>query len=131
MDIATGTSDQAKEIEIKFNTNSISYADRLLLKKHRRTDVDSLFTPRETPREGMSSARGSSMGGYSARGTPRGNYTSEASERGYSARGPQREKSNMSVSSIRIEEFDDGDFGEFNVKSIDVLRILWLIFVTF
>ncbi|CAC5405405.1 unnamed protein product [Mytilus coruscus] len=45
MDHSTGTNDKSPEIDIKF-TNSLSYAERLLLKKHRRTDLDGLSTPR-------------------------------------------------------------------------------------
>lgn len=35
-----------KEVEITFHSN-MSYAERLLLKKHRRTEVDKLYTPRD------------------------------------------------------------------------------------
>ncbi|VDI33768.1 dynactin 1, partial [Mytilus galloprovincialis] len=45
MDHSTGTNDKSPELDIKF-TNSLSYAERLLLKKHRRTDLDGLPTPR-------------------------------------------------------------------------------------
>ena len=46
IDHSTGTSDNSpQQLDIKF-TNSLSYADRLLLKKHRRTEVDELSTPR-------------------------------------------------------------------------------------
>ncbi|CAG2210271.1 ABCC5 [Mytilus edulis] len=45
MDHSTGTNDKSPELDIKF-TNSLSYAERLLLKKHRRTDLDELPTPR-------------------------------------------------------------------------------------
>lgn len=67
----------------------MSYAERLLLKKHRRTDVDALFTPRD--------------GDVSAARTPR--YTPRSNRDG-----PQREVSNIS---LKIEEYSDGDFGMF------------------
>lgn len=44
-DHSTGTVDRSPELDIKF-TNSLSYAERLLLKKHRRTELDELPTPR-------------------------------------------------------------------------------------
>lgn len=50
MDHSTGTVQRSPELDIKF-TNSLSYAERLMLKKHRRTEVDELTTPRlGTPR---------------------------------------------------------------------------------
>ncbi|KAL4219963.1 hypothetical protein ACF0H5_020374 [Mactra antiquata] len=88
VDSSTGTADTNQDIEIKFNTSSMSYAERLLLKKHRRTDVDTLFTPRD--------------GDISAAPTPRhtsGNIT----PRSYHG----RPTSNMS---LKIEDFNDGDF---------------------
>ena len=91
MDHSTGTYDSQREIDIKFNTSSnttsLSYAERLLLKKHRRTDVATLFTPRSTP--------------GSAQPTPRAVRSMTLRE---SARGPSR-------LSLQIEEFDEGDFG--------------------
>lgn len=91
VDSSTGTPQRPQDIEIKFNTSSntssLSYAERLLLKKHRRTDVETLFTPRSAP--------------GSAQPTPR--MVRSVTPR-YSARGPSR-------SSIQIEEFDEGDFG--------------------
>lgn len=92
MDSSTGTGEQLQDIEIKFNTGSMSYAERLLLKKHRRTDVDALFTPRESQENSGE--------------TPRS--LSRQTLRGQSVKGPRREKSNMS---LKIEEFNDGDFG--------------------
>ena len=91
VDHSTGTNDPQQDIEIKFNissnTSSLSYAERLLLKKHRRTDIETLFTPRST--------RGSTQP------TPRGMRSVTPRE---SARGPSR-------GSLQIEEFDEGDFG--------------------
>lgn len=69
----------------------MTYAERLLLKKHRRTDVDALFTPRD--------------GDVSAGPTPR--YTPRSSRDV-----PQREVSSIS---LKIEEFNDGDFGKFHI----------------
>ena len=89
VDSSTGTIDRPQDIEIKFNTSSLSYAERLLLKKHRRTDVDTLFSPRSAP--------------GSAQPTPRAVRSVNPRE---SARGPSR-------SSIMVEEFDDADFGMF------------------
>ncbi|XP_045201118.2 zinc finger B-box domain-containing protein 1-like isoform X2 [Mercenaria mercenaria] len=89
VDSSTGTGSSTQEVEIKFNTASMTYAERLLLKKHRRTDVDSLFTPRED-------------GDLSAAPTPR--RTPRDAPRSYR---PQRELSNIS---LRIEEFNDADF---------------------
>lgn len=94
VDSSTGTAEQQQDIEIKFNTASMSYAERLLLKKHRRTDVDALFSPRE----------GSERVSETPRMTPR--QRSGAQRR----RGPAREKSNMS---LKIEDFNDGDFGRY------------------
>ncbi|WAR28648.1 ZBBX-like protein [Mya arenaria] len=93
VDTSTATQDEQQNIEIKFNS-SISYADRLLLKKHRRTDVDALFTPRETPRKEPKSAR---------------ENNSQRVPRGLSGRGPRREKSNMSM---KIEDYDDAELDE-------------------
>ena len=45
---STSTQEKKDPIEIKFTTHGVSYADRLLLKKHRRTDVDHMTTPRGT-----------------------------------------------------------------------------------
>ena len=93
VDSSTGTADPQQDIEITFNNTSMSYAERLLLKKHRRTDVDTLFSPRDG-QEGMGNSRS---------GTPR-----QKTPRGRSGKGPRREKSNIS---LKIEEFNDGDFG--------------------
>lgn len=93
MDSSTGTGEDQQDIEIKFNTSSMSYAERLLLKKHRRTDVDALFSPRASPEK--------------AGNTPR--FTPRQASRGYSGKGPRREKSSMS---LKIEDFNDGDFGK-------------------
>lgn len=90
VDSSTGTSDVKQEVEIKFNETSMTYAERLLLKKHRRTDVDTLFTPRD--------------GNASAGPTPR--YTPRQTPRSYRDM-PQREVSSIS---LKIEEFNDGDF---------------------
>lgn len=90
VDSSTGTAETKQEVEIKFNTSSMSYADRLLLKRHRRTDVEALCTPR--------------AGEASGEPTPR--YTPRETTRSYRD-GSQRELSNIS---LKIEEFNDGDF---------------------
>ncbi|KAJ8308681.1 hypothetical protein KUTeg_013555 [Tegillarca granosa] len=46
MDMGTGTMDDKPDVEIKFNTSNLSYAERLMLKKHRRTELDKVNTPR-------------------------------------------------------------------------------------
>ncbi|KAJ8309401.1 hypothetical protein KUTeg_014275 [Tegillarca granosa] len=46
MDMGTGTMDDKPDVEIKFNTSNLSYAERLMLKKHRRTELDQVNTPR-------------------------------------------------------------------------------------
>lgn len=45
VDESTGTPEQSRVPEIKF-TSTLSYADRLLLKKHRRTELAEVSTPR-------------------------------------------------------------------------------------
>ncbi|XP_033759710.1 zinc finger B-box domain-containing protein 1-like isoform X2 [Pecten maximus] len=45
VEFGTSTIEEKENIEIKF-TSTMSYADRLLLKKHRRTEVDKMATPR-------------------------------------------------------------------------------------
>lgn len=45
VEFGTSTIPEKENIEIKF-TSTVSYADRLLLKKHRRTEVDKMATPR-------------------------------------------------------------------------------------
>lgn len=94
VDSSTGTAEQQSDIEIKFNTSSMSYAERLLLKKHRRSDVDALFTPRD--------------GQDNTGETPRS--LSRQTPRGRSGKDFRRERSNMS---LKIEEFNEGDFGRF------------------
>ncbi|KAK3578595.1 hypothetical protein CHS0354_002166 [Potamilus streckersoni] len=54
VDTATTTTEvNAPEIEVKFNTHSLSYAEKLMLKKHRRMDLESLSTPRVSDMEIM------------------------------------------------------------------------------
>lgn len=65
MDHSTGTVQRSPELEIKF-TNSLSYAERLLLKKHRRTEVDEL----PTPRLGSDTSRTSGTGSTTPRAQP-------------------------------------------------------------
>ncbi|XP_060600348.1 zinc finger B-box domain-containing protein 1-like [Ruditapes philippinarum] len=89
VDTSTGTADSSQEVEIKFNTASMTYAERLMLKKHRRTDVDRIFTPREN-------------GDVNASPTPR--RTPRERPPSYK---PQRELSNIS---LKIVDFSDGDF---------------------
>ncbi|XP_050407791.1 uncharacterized protein LOC126822866 [Patella vulgata] len=43
---STSTQEVNQPIEIKFTNNNLSYAERLMLKKHRRTDVGHITTPR-------------------------------------------------------------------------------------
>ncbi|KAK6196106.1 hypothetical protein SNE40_001395 [Patella caerulea] len=43
---STSTLEVNQPIEIKFTNNNLSYAERLMLKKHRRTDVGHITTPR-------------------------------------------------------------------------------------
>ena len=45
MDESTGTPEQTRVPEIKF-TSTLSYAERLLLKRHRRTELAEVSTPR-------------------------------------------------------------------------------------
>ena len=74
-----------QEIDIKFS-NNITYAERLLLKKHRRTDVDALFTPRDSIPSIQNTPR------YSTRETSRRTPPTH------------REMSNISM---KMEDFDD------------------------
>ena len=91
VDTSTGTGDSSQEVEIKFNTASMTYAERLMLKKHRRTDIDSIMTPREN-------------GDVNPTPTPR--KTPRERPRSYK---PQRELSNIS---LKIVDVTDGDFGK-------------------
>ncbi|XP_052216731.1 zinc finger B-box domain-containing protein 1-like [Dreissena polymorpha] len=109
VETSTGTLDKQQEIDIKFNTSSMTYAERLLLKKHRRTDVEALFTPRDEDKQ--MSSRGTS------RETPR-QSARERTLRVEGQRGPQRETSNLS---IKIEEFNDADFDEGERVDFDAL----------
>ncbi|XP_012938442.1 uncharacterized protein LOC101863985 [Aplysia californica] len=45
VDESTGTVEESKALEIKF-THTLSYAERLMLKKHRRTELAEMHTPR-------------------------------------------------------------------------------------
>ena len=45
VDTSTGTIEEKRPIDIKF-TNTLSYAERLMLKRHRRTELAEIQTPR-------------------------------------------------------------------------------------
>lgn len=96
--VGVDSSTQSQQnIEVNFETGSMSYAERLLLKKHRRTDVEPLLTVRSDDGiQDTSRNTSSEPQKITSRNVPKSGRRSQ-----------QREKSNISM---KMEDFNDEDF---------------------